>query len=201
MAVSGSFPGHLWAAFHGRLHEILAAAQRVFARNGYRGSSVPMIIKESGLSAGAIYSYFDGKEVLFRAVVERTLELKSSQFASDPDSDPRSPGELMQQILQGMQGEPILTIAPQIWAEAAVEPEIRAVLSQVFERLTSMLRTELTAWADTHPDRTGADPQAWAARITPVLFSAIPGFILQRLTLDDFDEQAYLDALIDTYPH
>lgn len=184
-----------------RRDEILAAAQRVFARNGYRGSSVPMIIKESGLSAGAIYSYFDGKEVLFRAVVERTLELKSSQFASDPDSDPRSPGELMRQILQGMQGEPILTIAPQIWAEAAVEPEIRAVLSQVFERLTGMLRTELTAWAAAHPDRTGADPQAWAARITPVLFSAIPGFILQRLTLDDFDEQAYLDALIDTYPH
>lgn len=184
-----------------RRDEILSAAQRVFARSGYRGASIPMIIEESGLSAGAIYSYFNGKEVLFRAVVERTLDLKSSQFASDPGAAPRSPGELMRTVLEGMQGQPILTIAPQIWAEAAVEPEIRTVLAQVFVRMKTTLRTELTAWAAAHPEQTGPDSQAWAARVTPVLFSAIPGFIVQRLTLDDFDEQAYLDALIATFPH
>lgn len=184
-----------------RRDEILSAAQRVFARSGYRGASIPMIIEESGLSAGAIYSYFDGKDVLFRAVVERTLDLKSSQISPAPDAAPRSPGELMRTVLEGMQGQPILTIAPQIWAEAAVEPEIRTVLAEVFERMRTTLRTELTAWAAAHPGPAGSDPQAWAAQVTPVLFSAIPGFILQRLTLDDFDEQAYLDALVSTYPN
>lgn len=184
-----------------RRDEILSAAQRVFARSGYRGASIPMIIEESGLSAGAIYSYFSGKDVLFRAVVERTSELKIFQIAADPDAPPRSPGELVRTILEGMQGQPILTIAPQIWAEAAVEPEIRTVLAQVFQRLADMIRTELTAWASLRADAVIDDPAAWAARVTPVLFSAIPGFIIQRLTLDGFDEQAYLDALVTTFPN
>ena len=159
-----------------------------------------MIVEESGLSAGAIYSYFDGKELLFRAVVERVLELKTSEIAADAPETPRAPGEIMRAVIGRMQGAPILAIAPQIWAEAAVEPAIRAVLSQVFARLTGMIRVELAAWASDRPEQIG-DPDAWASRVAPVLLSAVPGYILQRLNIDDFDEQGYLDALLDAYVH
>src|SRR5919112_3934744 len=67
-----------------RREEILDAAQRVFARKGYRGSSITGIIDESGLSAGAIYSYFESKHELFHAVVERTLAVRA---------DPLRPGQ------------------------------------------------------------------------------------------------------------
>lgn len=182
-----------------RREEILEAAQRVFARVGYRGSSIPMIIDESGLSAGAIYSYFDGKNALFHAVVERALELKTARFALPAGAEPRSPDVLLRTILEHMQGAPILEIAPQIWAEAAVDPETRAVLARVFGRILELLRTELTAWAALRFE--DADAAAWAQRVTPVLFAAIPGFILQRTVLDEFDEGAYLDALAAAYPH
>ena len=182
-----------------RRDEILNAAQRVFARKGYRGSSITAIIDESGLSAGAIYSYFEGKQELFHAVVERTLAVRTSAIAADAGEQPRSPGELIRSVLVSMQGQPILTMAPQIWAEAAVEPEMRKAVARVFEQLGRMLCAELAAWASENPDRVDGDPEAWAARVTPVVISAVPGFIVQRLTVADFDEDAYLDALVDAF--
>jgi TetR/AcrR family transcriptional regulator, transcriptional repressor of aconitase len=182
-----------------RRDEILDAAQRVFARKGYRGSSIAAIIDESGLSAGAIYSYFEGKQELFHAVVERTLAVRTSQIAAGAGEQPRSPGELIRSVLVSMRGQPISTIAPQIWAEAAVEPETRKVVARVYEQLGRMLCAELTAWASGNPARVDGDPEAWAARVTPVLISVVPGFMAQRMTMSGFDEDAYLDALVDAF--
>ena len=182
-----------------RRDEILDAAQRVFARKGYRGSSIAAIIDESGLSAGAIYSYFGGKQELFHAVVERTLAVRTPQIAAGAGEQPRSPGELIRSVLVSMRGQPISTMAPQIWAEAAVEPETRKVVARVYEQLGRMLCDELTAWASGNPERVDGDPEAWAARVTPVLISVVPGFMAQRMTMSDFDEDAYLGALVDAF--
>ena len=40
---------------------ILAAAARVFAEKGYHGSTIADVVRESGLSVGAIYTYFSGR--------------------------------------------------------------------------------------------------------------------------------------------
>jgi TetR/AcrR family transcriptional regulator, transcriptional repressor of aconitase len=178
-----------------RRDEILDAAQRVFARRGYRGSSMATIIDESGLSAGAIYGYFDGKQELFRAVVERTFAERASELEPQDGDRPRSPGELIRAVLLSLRGHPMLKMAPQIWGEAAVEPEIRTVVSTVFERLGESVRAELTAWAQAQPGRVEGDPAGWAARVAPVVISAIQGFILQRVIVSSFDEDAYLSAV------
>ena len=52
-----------------RREEILEAAQRVFARHGYEGATVRRLEDETGLSRGAIFSYFESKDALFVAVV------------------------------------------------------------------------------------------------------------------------------------
>jgi AcrR family transcriptional regulator len=180
-----------------RRGEILDAAQRVFAAHGYRGSSITQIITESGLSAGAIYSYYSGKEELFHAVVERTFATRTAAITQARPDAARAPGELLGSVIAEL-GEEIYTIAPQVWAEAAVEPEARAAVAGVFTNLGELLRAELTEWAISHPERTGGDPAAWAARLAPVLVAVIPGFIMQRLTMPAFDQQAFLDALAET---
>jgi AcrR family transcriptional regulator len=48
--------------------QILRAAEKIFARKGYYAASVDDIVKESGLSKGALYGYFDSKEELFLAL-------------------------------------------------------------------------------------------------------------------------------------
>ena len=57
-----------------RREEILEAAQRVFARHGYEGATVARLEEETGLSRGAIFSYFESKDALFVAVVARSSD-------------------------------------------------------------------------------------------------------------------------------
>jgi AcrR family transcriptional regulator len=53
-----------------RRAQILAAAMVCFARQGYRATSMDDVVRESGLSVGAIYSYFPSKEELFLALAD-----------------------------------------------------------------------------------------------------------------------------------
>jgi AcrR family transcriptional regulator len=53
---------------------ILAAAERLFAEDGYAGVSMPAIARASGITAGAIYKHFDSKEDLFFEVVQRAVQ-------------------------------------------------------------------------------------------------------------------------------
>ncbi len=41
--------------------EILAAAGRCFARDGFRGASISQICAEAGISSGHLYHYFASK--------------------------------------------------------------------------------------------------------------------------------------------
>ncbi len=51
-----------------RRAQILNAAMTCFARQGYHVTSMDDVVRESGLSVGAIYSYFPSKEELFLAI-------------------------------------------------------------------------------------------------------------------------------------
>jgi AcrR family transcriptional regulator len=57
-----------------RREEILEGAQRAFAQHGYEGATVARLEEETGLSRGAIFSYFQNKEALFIGVVGRSSE-------------------------------------------------------------------------------------------------------------------------------
>jgi AcrR family transcriptional regulator len=53
--------------------QLLEAAARVFARQGYSGTRIQDIVKEAGLSTGAAYGRFRSKDHLLReAVIART---------------------------------------------------------------------------------------------------------------------------------
>ena len=52
-----------------RRDEIMAAAKKVFARNGFHATTIADIANEAGLAYGSIYQYFDSKEDLFQALM------------------------------------------------------------------------------------------------------------------------------------
>jgi AcrR family transcriptional regulator len=56
-----------------RRAEIMQAALRCFARSGYKGTSMDDIDKESGLSKGSLYWYFDSKRDLFLEMFDQML--------------------------------------------------------------------------------------------------------------------------------
>ena len=54
---------------------IMQVAQQLFATKGYNGTSMNDIVKESGVSKGAIYNHFESKEKLFIALLDLETEL------------------------------------------------------------------------------------------------------------------------------
>lgn len=61
---------------------LLTAAERVFARHGFSGASIPRIAEDAGMSTGAIYANFSGKEELFLAVMGRIADEGAQQRAT-----------------------------------------------------------------------------------------------------------------------
>lgn len=84
-----------------RRSQILDAAIDCFARTGIHRTTMRDVFRESGLSPGAVYTYFFGKDDLVRAVAERVLEM--------PSLDARAG-----------------RVAIQLWAEALFDPMLDA---------------------------------------------------------------------------
>ncbi|MEU8706358.1 TetR/AcrR family transcriptional regulator [Streptomyces sp. NPDC048565] len=101
-----------------RRRQILAAAREVFAAKGFAQTSTGEIVAASGLSTGAVYSYFPSKNDLVAAVCESAVEDLVDLAAL------RDPGELLDRIRarHGSHGR----LMTQVWAEAAVSPGLAA---------------------------------------------------------------------------
>jgi AcrR family transcriptional regulator len=52
-----------------RREEIMTAAKKVFARNGFHATTIADIAKEANLAYGSVYQYFDSKDDLFYALM------------------------------------------------------------------------------------------------------------------------------------
>ena len=119
-----------------RRDEIIGAALRCFAAKGYQRTSMADVIEESGLSAGAIYGYFAGKQELFAAVAGRVLEARQGELeAQRAHGEPLAPGQVMATLIDGMRREPFGHVIVQLWAEAAIDPEIGELVQAVLLRV------------------------------------------------------------------
>ena len=74
---------------HETTEKLLAAARRSFAEAGYGATSMDALCAEVGLTRGALYHHFGGKEGLFEAVVRRIdaeiLERLKTAYAAEDD--------------------------------------------------------------------------------------------------------------------
>ncbi|MEI5584255.1 MULTISPECIES: TetR/AcrR family transcriptional regulator [unclassified Agromyces] len=180
-----------------RRSEIAQAALRCFAAKGFRGTSMSDIIAASGLSAGAIYGHFASKEELFLAAAQHVLSARSLELEEvRADHGPLPPGEVVATLIDGMRHEDITpNLFLQVWAEAAIDPSVREMVSRFLVPVRRMLVTLVAEWAASHPEHAGDDPEAYARRVVPVLMGLAPGFMVQRAILPDFDEDAYLETV------
>jgi AcrR family transcriptional regulator len=65
-----------------RRDEIMAAAKKVFARNGFHATTISHIAREAGLAYGSVYWYFDSKDELFHALMAAEGEAVRGHIAA-----------------------------------------------------------------------------------------------------------------------
>jgi AcrR family transcriptional regulator len=77
--------------------KILDTALKLFSTNGYEKTSIREISRETGISLGLMYNYFNSKEALLEAIFEEGLEDIKTSFSFPANS--RQPiSDLVQNI-------------------------------------------------------------------------------------------------------
>lgn len=96
---------------------ILAVARAAFARDGYGATSLDRIAAEAGVTKGALYHHYDGKEALFAAVFE-IVSLDTVAAAGARAAGVGAPRER-------------LKAAAMAWLEAVERGDARAILLDI----------------------------------------------------------------------
>jgi AcrR family transcriptional regulator len=181
-----------------RRAQIVAAARTRVIEEGFHKTTMADVIRESGLSAGAVYGYFKSKEEIVAAIAEDALsavdELFDSLLASDRPLTPLAALEAtiehVAQIAEQPGGD-VTRVALQAWAEALRNDEIRAVAKGKYCRLRDhFLEIARRAQADGTVDADVAPEY-----VAQAMFGMIPGFILQRLLIGDITPATYTAGL------
>lgn len=178
-----------------RRNAIIDAALAVLLRRGYAKTSMADIIRESGLSAGAIYSYFNSKQEIVRAVAEQVLGRRTEAVQTLSADRVPSPSEVVSAVLRGLTAEPFAAVIVQLWGEAITDPELRMSLQQVFEQQRDTLTGVILAWGKAHPEKLPSDYEQWAPRVSIVLASLGPGFMLFSTLMEGFDPETFLTSI------
>src|SRR3546814_17854087 len=66
---------------------ILCAAQKCFVEHGFHAASMASIAETAEMSAGLIYRYFENKNAIIMAIVERQLQLLSEDIRPNRPAD------------------------------------------------------------------------------------------------------------------
>jgi AcrR family transcriptional regulator len=85
-------PGKRAAQGRATRGQLIEVATRLFAEHGYEGTSIEAVLSAAGVSRGALYHHFAGKEALFEAVVSAvsdqvTMELTAAVRGCDDPLD------------------------------------------------------------------------------------------------------------------
>lgn len=111
---------------------ILEAARACFVKRGFHGASIADIAQEAGMSAGLMYRYFENKNAIIKAIIDRQLE--SGRRALE---EINSSSDLVQGIVNAIEAwhsdNAAHMSAPlflEISAEATRDPEIAATVRQ-----------------------------------------------------------------------
>lgn len=74
---------------------IESAALELFAQQGYGHTSISQIAKAAGISKGLMYNYYESKEALLHAIVQKGFEMGESMVAEGMEVAANDPIELL----------------------------------------------------------------------------------------------------------
>jgi AcrR family transcriptional regulator len=178
----GDMPKVTEAHRESRREQILIAAWKCFSRKGFHSTSMADVIKEAGLSAGAVYLYFKSKDEIIVAVgtqVFAGIQGRLAEFATHepPPSPAEIAGFLVRQPVLAREQAPadLFPLLLAVWSEATRNPALVTLADEILGTLRGLITGMLERWV-----ATGGTLPMPAPELTPVLLSLVQGFVFQQ---------------------
>ncbi|MDR3214303.1 MAG: TetR/AcrR family transcriptional regulator [Azoarcus sp.] len=171
-----------------RRTQILDAAAECFRSCGFHGASIARISQLAGMSGGHIYHYFDSKEAIIAAIVQRDLEHLIAIWAELRAA--RDVGEAMVRLSSEGVGDamnPVIArLRLEILTEAARNPEVAHIL-RAADRccMASLIETLLAA------RRAGGkqDDETTLAAMAEIVASMFEGLMIRAVRNPDLNSK------------
>ena len=183
-----------------RRDQILEAARACLQEHGLEAVSMEMIIARSGLSTGAVYGYFKGKDQIINAVVTEGMAAMAEDLApvlTNPEPPPLP--EFVEQVLgtvvrfgRHKKGEiDRLLVSLHGWSHAQSDPELKVATRASYSGLRKLFADAVKRWQVAGTFDSTADPDAMAELLTSLTL----GFVAQRALAGSADMSAHVAAL------
>jgi AcrR family transcriptional regulator len=161
----------------GRRQEILAAALRCFARNGFHSTTITDVVRESGVSQGTFYLYFQTKDDVIAALADDRGQADAlinaiASAETDPVVGLTTLFDLHGLTLADPQRKDEQRVAIQGWAEALRSERVRERLLANTARVQQELARLIERGQRSGQFRSDAEPQG-VARALMALFRGL----------------------------
>jgi TetR/AcrR family transcriptional regulator, repressor for uid operon len=176
-----------------RRTEILDAAQRCFARNGFHQASMQDICAEAGMSAGNLYRYFPSKEAIINGICERDKVDAAESFTAvhqAPSFFEGLAGLARHHLVEKSADD--VGLCAEIMAESRRNPQIAKMFQGIEGDIRRGLSDMLKRAVDTGEIRADLDTDAAAG----VLMTLADGISWRRAVDPAFDAEAVLPMIL-----
>jgi TetR/AcrR family transcriptional regulator, transcriptional repressor of aconitase len=171
--------------------QILDAARRCFIRNGFHATSMQDVFNEAGLSAGAVYRYFVGKDDIIAAIASGALADLAAAFSDGDQSTPQLDDFV--DVVLNVDTPPLAgstesaRLLVQIWSEALRSPSLAEQLTDVMDESRRLIARLVERHQRAGLLSSEADPEQVAA----VLIALVDGFMVQRAVYARADAESF----------
>ncbi len=163
---------------------MLHAAASCFRDRGFHGASMAELARRAGMSVGHIYHYFENKEAIIEAIVERDLLLSMAfldHLASSGDAEETLLEKFGDNLTQCSTQQRML-LRLEVLAEAARSPRI----AQKVQQADATARQRFLEVLASRPALAGMSPADLAARADAIV-ALLEGLTLRALRHADLD--------------
>lgn len=182
-----------------RVAQLKAAAEAVFAEQGYEAATMTAIAKAAGAPIGSLYQFFPSKEALALTLMQQYLEEAAALIAKlreGPVLEVQSlAGELIARSGGYLKAHPAWTVLAEAPALVAIKPDARGTLARMLEEIllewapqvprTEMRAISTAAWQMVKSANAMARelPRAEAGRASAEMRVALEGYLRARAGL------------------
>jgi AcrR family transcriptional regulator len=178
--------------------QILQGAMQEFLHYGYAGTSMDRVAATAGVSKPTVYSYFQDKEGLFRALIKYVAQSRCEQVTGGHPLE-GSPDVVIRKLVTNAIDSEFHDLDYQnfmrlVTGESGRFPQ----LAQAFvENLTKPAVEQLTAYLKDHPELNLPDPEATARiLIGSTVFFVMSQQIMHGEAIIPMDPKRLVDSLV-----